>query len=134
MGVGDKERLDEEVSLEFNGGAVDREAEDLEDPGDDLEEADLVAGTDDKGGGVGGIGVVNSYGGGGGGDGFAGGSSQQNSPVSDGERTGDGERGEVCERREWNWRELIRKWSEVRERNNGLHFGLGRKGLELAKW
>ena len=91
MGVGDEERLDEEISLEFNGGTVDREAEDLEDPGDDLEEADLVAGTDDKGGGVGGIGVVNSDGGGGGGDGFAGGSSQQNSPVSDGERTGDGE-------------------------------------------
>ena len=32
--------------------------------------------------------------------------------MSDGERTGDGERGEVCERREWNKRKLNCKWSE----------------------
>lgn len=96
MGVGDEERLDEEVSLKFDGGVVDGEIKDLEDPGDDLEEADLVAGTDDEGDGVDTVRVVNSDDGGG----FDGGSSQQDALASSDDETGDGERGKVCERRE----------------------------------
>lgn len=77
-------------------------------------EADPIACADDKGSGVNGVGVVNNNGGGGGG------SSQQDTLASDDDRIGDGERVEVCERREWNWRELIRKWSEEKVRVHGI--------------
>lgn len=62
MGISDEELLSEEISLEFNSGPVDGEAEDLENPGDDLEKTDPVASSDDEGGGIAGIGVVNGDG------------------------------------------------------------------------
>jgi len=98
MRIGDEKLLHEEVALEFDGGAVDGEAEDLENPGDDLEEADSAAGADHKGGGVTGVGVVDGNGGGGGQSGVAGGSLQRDAPASGDVRHG--KRGEVCERRE----------------------------------
>lgn len=62
MGIGDEEPLDEVVAFEFDGAFVDTEAEYLENPGDDLEEADPVASSDHEGGGVAGIGVVDGDG------------------------------------------------------------------------
>lgn len=91
MRISDEERFNEEVAFEFDGGAVDGEAEDLEDSGDDLEEADPVASADDEGGGVAGGGGVDGDGGGGGGSGVAGGSSEG----VVGPARSEGERGEV---------------------------------------
>jgi len=62
MRIGDEELLHEEVALEFYCSTVDGEAQDLENPGDDLEKADSVTGADDKGGGVTGVGVVDGDG------------------------------------------------------------------------
>lgn len=65
MGIRDEEPLDEEVALGFDAGLLDPQSEDFENPSDDLEEADLVAGADDEaGGGGGGIGSIGGDGGG----------------------------------------------------------------------
>lgn len=65
MGIRDEEPLDEEVSLGFDASFLDPQSEDFENPSDDLEEADLVAGADDEAGvGGGGIGSVGGDGGG----------------------------------------------------------------------
>lgn len=52
MGVGDEELLHEVLPLELDAGALDPQAQDLEDPGDDLQEADPVARPDHEAGGV----------------------------------------------------------------------------------
>lgn len=57
MGIGDEEPLDEVVAFEFHGGLVDKEAEDVEDAGDDPEEADAVAGSDHEERAVGRVGI-----------------------------------------------------------------------------
>lgn len=58
MGISDEESLDEEIAFEFDYGSVDAETKDFENSGNDLEETDPVPSSNNEGGGVGGIGVV----------------------------------------------------------------------------
>lgn len=58
MRVSNEKLLDEEFALKFNAGLVDKEAEDLEDPGDHLEEADTVSSTDHEDSEIVGVGVL----------------------------------------------------------------------------
>lgn len=65
MRIRDEEPLHEEVTFEFDGRLLDPQSEDFENPSDDLEEADLVAGSDHEAGEFGGgIGGVDRYAGG----------------------------------------------------------------------
>lgn len=52
VGVGDEELLHEVLPLELDARALDPQAQDLEHPGDDLQEADPVARTDHEAGGI----------------------------------------------------------------------------------
>jgi len=62
MGISNEEFFDEIFAFEFNSGFINGETEDFENSGDNLEETDLVASTDEEGGGVVGGGIFDGDG------------------------------------------------------------------------
>lgn len=62
MGIGDEELFYEDIAFQFDGCFINDKPEDFEYSSGELKEANLVAGSDQEGGGVGRGGIVDGNG------------------------------------------------------------------------